>query len=182
MYYVYLIHRNTISIPICCSDFIGKVGKGSNDRKNAYRTPYGTKNLQIDTWNCDTERQALDLEGIILNLLDARGWLSYHSSGKRSEVISFPLKGNNQSSMIKEYLLTMKYIHTLICKYHSMRSNDLWSDIITRCKEIPKSIHENRVESTLYIQVLYDKNTVLYTNNEGIQSIQEKKASSCLCM
>lgn len=122
MAYVYLVHREIVGSTIRCTDLIGKVGKGTKDRISAYRTPYGSDNLIIDKWDSSSEEEALTLEGLILDILDMRGWLRYHSSkrkkGKRAEVISFPFNSRDQDGMIKEYISNMKWVHDLINHYH----------------------------------------------------------------
>lgn len=128
-FYVYLVRRKLEGLTIHCTDLVGKVGKGSGDRKNAYRTPYGSDNLIIDIWTCDDERDALVLESTIHDILDLLGWLRYHApSGKnkhrnRAEVVSFPFKGKDQESMIKEYTRNMQWIHDLIQHHHHIRTN-----------------------------------------------------------
>lgn len=132
-YYVYFVRRLIEGDRICCTDLVGKVGKGSGNRKDAYRTPYGSDNLLVDTWPCNDEQDALNLESTVHDVLDLLGWLRYHApTGKsnhrnRAEVVSFPFKGQDQASMIKEYNRNMQWIHALINYYHSIREQTVFN-------------------------------------------------------
>lgn len=152
--YVYLVHRQITGSVLRCTDLIGKIGKGTGKRIDAYRTPYGSDNLIIDTWNCETEQAALTLEGAILDILEMRGWLRYHApknnrKGKRAEVISFPFKGNDQSSLITEYKENMRWIYTLISHHHKLSIDNKcmsqWVDTLQLVRQLKDKISNNTV-------------------------------------
>jgi len=124
VYFVYFVYRNISGKELHCTDLIGKIGKGSGDRTSVYRTPFGTDDLKIDIWNCESEKQALQLENIILDLLYILGWLRIHSSGKRSEVLNFPLYGKNTQKIIANYKSRISYIKSLIENYHQYILNN----------------------------------------------------------
>lgn len=113
MAYVYLVRRILPVGPLRCSDLICKVGMGTGDRMSAYRTPYGSDGLKVDTWTCLSREEALTLERLILDLLEMRGWLRYHASGRRSEVVSFVLG----KDPMNEYRQQTEYLYRLITFY-----------------------------------------------------------------
>lgn len=114
-----------------CTDLVGKVGKGTNDRINDYNTPYGTQNLEKLTWECPSSVVALQLEKLVLDILEMRGWLLPHqASGKRAEVVAFRFKSKTLSHMIQEYRSNMQWIESLITFYHSKIYNASWSSIM----------------------------------------------------
>lgn len=149
--YVYFVYRKITSPPLHCSDLIGKVGKGTGKRIDVYRTPYGTDDLIIDIWECNTDKDALQLEGIILDILDMRGWLRYHAEKngqrKRSEVISFSFKGKNVKEMIKEYTYNMCWIKELIRCYHSLyiSGDSLWSRSLSLASSLKGKISYGKI-------------------------------------
>lgn len=152
--YVYLVHRVSASLPIHCTDLIGKVGKGTGKRMDAYRTPYGSDNLTIDIWECSTEQDALDLEAIILDILDMRGWLRYHApknnkKANRAEVVSFAFNGKTQSKMILEYTNNMNWIDSLISYYHGQQNSKNISPAWNSTRDIVKTLKGKMANSTI---------------------------------
>lgn len=115
-----------------CSDLIGKVGKGTDRRVNDYNTPYGTQNLEHRLWECPSDSTALQLEKVILDILEMRGWLLPHkNSGRRAEVVAFKFKAKTSSKMIQEYESNMKWIETLITYHHSNIDSPSWPQTVS---------------------------------------------------
>lgn len=181
MAYIYLVYRVSLTTPIHCSDLIGKVGKGTGKRTNAYRTPYCTHNLNIDIWPCISEDEALEIEGIILNLIDMRGWLRCHTSGRRSEVLSFPLNGKTQDAMITEYTQNMKWLYKLIAHIHGLRHSPKW----TIYSHTSISVYELFKKKLLHPSEQMDKDIgLLYGKGMTLEDgqIVRKHTHSCICM
>jgi len=204
--YVYLVYRVSISLPLHCTDLVGKVGKGTGKRIDVYRTPYGSDNLHIDVWECNSNRDALELESVILDILEMRGWLRYHApknnrKGKRAEVISFPLHGKTQAKMCNEYSDNMNWIRTLINHYSAQQNaknvSPAWNrtrEVITNVKgKIADSLmqRENLSLFSLLGQSSPSKNLSLffngsislsYDNDTVLIMINEKKERKCSLM
>ena len=203
MAYVYFVHREILTSPIRCTDLIGKIGKGTKRRIDVYRTPYGSDNLIIDVWNCASEEDALTLEGFILDILEMRGWLRYHSSKnqrrKRAEVISFPFSSRDQDGMIKEYISNMRWIHDLINYYHilstgtnnlqwkkTLHLNSLLKGKITNCSMHKKdlSLFDTYTESSTLknIERFFTSKIKLVYKDSMITLVFKEKDSYCTIM
>lgn len=146
--YVYLVHRDIKCTPIRCTDLVCKVGMGSGERKNKYRTPYGDENLLVHTWPCQSRENALEIEGHVLDLLELRGWLRYHKSGKRAEVVSFPFSASSQVKMISEYTKNIKWIHSLISSVHSSQN---LSERIEKCSLLLRRYTRSTNSITMHV-------------------------------
>lgn len=174
VYFVYFVYRNISGNELHCTDLIGKVGKGSGDRTSAYRTPFGTDDLQIDIWNCESEKQALQLEDIILDLLYLLGWLRIHSSGKRSEVLNFPLHGKNPQKIIANYKSRISYVKSLIENYHRYILNN--SEKILFAEKVLTSLrktYKNGIFQLKDLNVFLD--TRIQDYHYGLESLYERK-------
>lgn len=204
--YVYFVYRTNLTLPICCSDLIGKVGKGTGKRMDAYRTPYGSDNLAVDVWNCDTEQDALALEGLILDILDMRGWIRYHASKNnkkrnRAEVVSFPFLGKNQTMMIREYKDNMIWIHNLITHYHTEQNHrnvsSSWNKSLQLTSQLKGKVINSMVQEndiTIFDTLGYTSNvknieryfqgsvSLKNKNNQITISIKEKRDNRCSVM
>lgn len=183
---MYLVYRIPF-LPLRCTDLVGKVGKGKGKRKDVYRTPYGSDNLHTQVWDCKSEKEALELEGMILNLLDLLGWLRYHASQKRSEVISFPFKGKTQQQIVSEYTFRMKWILSLVSLYHKKISNqEEWSvlkDMVTslKGKMVDGKISSKNL-SLCNKDILFPPPIYFDTKGDTVSISFEKKKSKGCCL
>lgn len=165
--YVYLVRRVMPENEqvLRCTDLVGKVGRGKGDRKNAYRTPYGSSNLQIDVWQCKDKDQSVIFEKFIHDLLDMRGWLAYHSTGNRAEVMSFSFIGNTQINIIKEYMKNMAWIYNLMNYYHM---------------NIDRQEYTNALSLVSHMKSRFSKNTINIDDVASIYGLGQTSTSNTL--
>lgn len=137
MSYLYLLYRNIDMNDPRMDDFILKFGKTKGDSKNysrikSYNTVLSSDGLKAFTWSYIGDVDSAEKD--ILKILNDKGYLRKHSSGKNSEVISIKITlSMTFDDAIILYNKTISDVRNIIDRYLSKIDlqtpiNQIWNE------------------------------------------------------